>query len=156
MALVMNTLVKKKSTKVHGKHFTFQAGQIKHMSDEFGDFITQERAYEGFVGLDSRFDDPEFKGSEEGKQLLQEAVERGRTNRQQELDRIIYNEQVSLQQDLDIANIKLDATKFSARGSNALVNALEEKLTYQELGQDADKKRTDRIEELEKKLKELE
>lgn len=149
MALIMNATHKTITTKAIGNYFTFKPGQIKVMDEDIARFFATERGYMGFVSLDDRFEDPEFKESPEGKLAIAEARAKGVSARVTYLKQLIYNETTSLKQDLDRANIKADPRSFA---SDALVDYMEEVASYAKKEEDQVEKKVEKIKELEKKL----
>ena len=150
MALVYNASNIDQNVKVFGKHFSIPSGKIKMFQDEIGRFLVIERKDQGLVGLSDRFEDPDYKDTLEGRQELAKAKAEGVANRITHLKRLIYNETVSLQQDLDQANIKVNAKAFM---SDSMVDVMRELTTYQKADEDALEQRLKEIEKLEAKLK---
>lgn len=153
MAFIMNASAEEQTVKVRGNYFHFKPGQIKQFDDSFAHFMVTERAYLGLVDLPRQFEDLEFKGTEEGKKILAEKAKQGIDARVKHLRSVIYNNEVSLRQDLEKKNIKVDPKVYASDGEIA---AYEELIKYQSKDSDAAQKRVDRIKELEAKLKESE
>lgn len=148
--MIFNALDKEVSTKAFGNHFNFKPRQIKRMSGDIGQFLSREKGYMGLVELPMTFEDPEYKASEEGQALLEEKRKEGVSRRINHLKGIVNNLQVSLRQDLDIANIKADVNAFASSGE---INAMEELVSYQRAAEDQDKAKLEKVRQLERQLK---
>lgn len=147
--LVMNALDKEVHVQAFGNYFSFKAGQIKRLRREIGDFICRERKSMGLVGLPPEFEEPEYKVSEEGKAILEQKKLEGVRNRIQHLQWQVNNLK-SLQRDLEMKNMKVDPLTLATDGDIA---AMEELHLYQAKAQDGDKKRVEKLRDLERKLK---
>jgi hypothetical protein len=149
MGLVMNASCETQVFKVFGNVFTLKPGQIKMFQDNISQEIAISRRSFGLVQLPEEFTDPEFARSEEGKKLLLAKKAEGIQNRVQYLKTIVYNLQVSLKNDLDKANLKVDPRALASEGEIA---AMEELAKYQDNEEDEKHKKLERVKELEKKL----
>lgn len=146
MALVMNASAVTQTAQVHGSYFTFAPGQIKDMQDPKVDFLTSHKAYLGFVALPESMSDLEFRNTEEGKAILEQAKALGVANRIKHLDWLIANETKSLRNDMDKANLKSETSaEFNAP---ALQGALKEKKEYRAKKADALAQQVDEINKL--------
>ena len=152
MALVYNASVADQRVKVFGNYFEIPAGKIKNFTDNVAHFLVTDRKDRGLVSLPAEFEELEFKDSEQGRQILAEKKAEGVANRIEYLKRLIYNETVSLEQDLSKANIKVDPRVFM---SNQMMGVLQELTRYQDASADEQEEKVRQIKELEKKLKDL-
>jgi hypothetical protein len=149
MALIMNASAEEQSVKVFGNYFSLKPGQIKNFEDKIAHFMATDRTDRGLVSMPDEFMDPNYAQTEEGKAILAERKRVGIENRCNHLRRVIYNNEVSLRQDLERANIKADPKVFASAGEIA---AYEELVKYQAKQEDEDQKKVDKISELQKKL----
>ncbi len=149
MAMIMNASSEVQHTTVHGNHFTLKPGQIKNFQDSVGKFLAMERRYLGFVGLPEEFEEPAFQMTPEGKALIEAKRVEGVNNRCQYLRQLIFNNQVSMKQDLDKADMKVDPRIFASVGE---INAMEELAKYQAAKDDGDAEKIARIKALEAKI----
>lgn len=147
---IYNALSKEVVFKALGNHFTMKPGQIKRFNSDIGDFIAKEKGYLGLVALDERFDDPEFKASDEGKALLEERRIDGVNRRVAHLKMIADNLLISLKQDLEIKNMKVDPLALASPGEQS---AMEELVSMQRQGKDDEKKKLEQMRALERQLK---
>lgn len=152
MPLIMNATHEAQTIVAFGNHFKLAAGQIKMFNENISHFIATERRHQGVVALPEQFEDVEFRSSAEGQRLLAEYRQQGILARINHLKSIIYNNQVSLRQDLEKANIKADPRVFASEGEIA---AMEELVSYQTRQEDETAKKVDRIKELEKQIGKL-
>lgn len=117
MPLIMNTTNEEQHVTVFGKHFTFKPKQIKNMNESFAKYLATERLDQGIIGLDDRFEeDTEFKNTEEGKALLEQAEERGIKSYVDFHRSIVANNQISLRRDLEKAGIKAGPEVYASPG----------------------------------------
>ena len=152
MALIMNASADAVDFKVFGSHFTMKAGQIKTFQDHIARFIATNESTrnKGLVVLPDELEDLDVRQSSEGRALIEAKKKDGVNNRIAHLRQVIYNNQVSLRQDLEKSNLKADPRSFASEGEIA---AYEELVKYQSSKEDEDQKRIDRIKALESKLK---
>ncbi len=155
MALVLNASCKMQSVQVHGSWFEFAPGQIKSMNEDKVFFLSSTKAYQGFVSVSDRFEDPGYQNTPEGKAELAEAKQNGVNSRIAHLEWLKHNELKSLRGDMDKANIKADvASEMSTSSSKALVSALEELKEYRAKSNDDVQDTMKKVQELEKALAE--
>src|SRR5438128_2242204 len=109
MPLIMNASSQEQQVRVHGAWFTFKPKQIKEMHEDKVYFLTAQCGYLGFVTLPDSLSDLDYKQSAAGKAAIAEAESIGIQNRIQYLEMLKKNEIVSLQRDLDRANLKYDS-----------------------------------------------
>ena len=147
--LVMNASCEVQHFKVFGNHFTLKPGQIKNFTDDISKFIGYQLRDQGLIELPAEFEDPEFMNSEAGQKKLLEVKAEGDASRVRFLRSIVYNNQVSLRQDLEKANIKVDPRILASDGEIA---AMEELAKYSSRQEDENEKKLQRIKELEKKI----
>ena len=152
MGAVINASTKEVTVRAFGKYFTFKPKQIKLMEDKFSRFIAQNKGYLGFAELSEELaSDPEAQKTPEGKKQIQAALEQGIAARVKYLKSLIFNEEVSLQQDLDMKGIKASASAFNG-ASDCLENSYAELVGYQKQESDIAAERAKRVEELKKQL----
>lgn len=126
MALVLNADLEQVKVQAFGNWFTFAPGQIKHMEDKLAHFLVEKRDM-GFAFLpENYYDDVE---SEASKTAKAEAEKIGRAKVINHLKTIIYNLEVSLQKDLDIAGMKVSAKTLASQGE---INAYKKLAKYSE------------------------
>lgn len=150
MSLVMNASAEVQEFKVFGNHFTLKPGQIKNFQENIAHFIAIERRGWGLVVLPEEFEDLDFRQSLEGQKLLEEKRAEGVAARIGRLKEIIYNNQVSLRRDLEMANIKADPKIYASDGE---VSAYRELVKYQQKQEDAEQRKVDELKNLEKQVK---
>jgi hypothetical protein len=150
MAVVMNCLDEEQTAVVGGAHFTFKPRQIKHIYQEsIAGLLTSEKKEYGFVSLPEEILDKEFADSPAGKAILEAKRKEGVDAFCKKLRSQLYNLNVSLKQDLDKSNLKVDPRVFASEGD---IKAMELLAKYQSRKEDEDQKKVDRIKELEKVL----
>lgn len=149
MALVYNSLKDEVSVQAQGAWFTFKPEQIKEMNDVKAAFIGEKKAYTGLIAIPEEFTDLEYRNSEAGKEALEKFRKDGITARCNHLRFIVDNEKLSLQGDLDRANIKADSRAYM---SPAVVKAMEELARYKRADGEAEAAKVAYIKELEKEL----
>lgn len=153
MALIMNATNENVHILVHGNHFEFKPKQIKMFQEHVSRFIETERQDKGLVSLPAEFEEPEFKASEEGKKILAEKEEQGINNFCKALRQVIYNNQVSLRRDLEMANIKASPETYASDGE---MKAMELLVKYQRRDEDLAQVRKNKMDELKKQLEKSE
>jgi hypothetical protein len=153
MALVMNASNEIATFRVFGNHFTLKPGQIKSFQENIARFISINETTKnlGLVTLPDELEDLDMRQSPEGKAILEDKKKDGVNNRIAFLRQLVYNNQVSLRQDLEKANIKADPRVFASSGE---MGAYEELVKYQAKKEDEDQKKVARIKALEDQLKE--
>ena len=147
--LIMNCTNEEQSVKALGNWFTFKPGQIKSMNEDIAKFIGEMRKENGLMILPESCEDVEYRNSEEGKAELEKIKEEGVNHYVRALRALIYNNQVSLRQDLERADIKVDPAVFASEGE---LKAMELVAKYQKHKDDADQKKIDRVKELVKQV----
>jgi hypothetical protein len=150
MGLVYNASAEEQHIVVFGNHFTLKPKQIKNFEDRISNFIMTERRDFGLVTLPEEFMDPSFAQSEEGKAILKGKEEEGIAARVRHLRAVIYNNEVSLKQDLERANIKVDPKVYASSGE---VAAYRELAKYRKDKDDADLKKVEELKQLEAQIK---
>jgi len=146
MGMILNASCETQHTQVFGHHFTLKPGQIKNFQDSIAHFLAINRRNLGFVGLPEEFEDPSYADTESGREILAEKKADGVKARCDYLRGIIYNNQVSMKQDLDRANIKADPRAFASQGE---ITAMEELVKYQQAKDDAELRKIEKIKQLE-------
>lgn len=148
MPFILNASSREVSVRVHGSHFTFAPKQVKTIIDPSrAAFMTSNLSYEGLVELPETWEDLDFRSSEDGKKALKAAEAQGIKARIEHLEKLKRNELVSLQQDLDRANLKYDARLDM---SDEMFSQMEELAQYKSKKQDEQQKRLEKLKELEK------
>lgn len=150
MGLVFNASAEDQHFVVFGNHFTMKAKQIKNFEDRISNFIMTERRDFGLVTLPDEFSEPEFKTSEEGQRILSEKEKEGIDARVKHLRAVIYNNEVSLKQDLERANLKVDPKVYASSGE---VAAYKELAKYRRAQDDRDQAKVDELKQLEALIK---
>lgn len=145
MALLYNTTLEEQHVKALGNHFTFKPGQIKMFQDNVAHWIATMRREQGIVSLPAEFEDPEYKESEEGKKALATAKAEGIKNYLEFHRKIVYNNQKSLKQDLEMANLKVDPATLATDGE---LESMRLVAKYQALKSDDEQKKVDEVKEL--------
>lgn len=148
MPFVLNASSREVTVKVHGSHFTFAPKQVKAIIDPTkANFMSERQAIEGLVQLPEQWEELEYRESPEGKAAFKEAEAQGIKARIAYLEQLKRNEIVSLQRDLDVANLNYDSR---LEMSDKMMTQLEELSQYKIKDQDEQQKKLDRIKKLEK------
>lgn len=150
MPLIFNASAETQRFQVFGNHFELGSKKMKMFEERIARFIEMERRYLGLVSLPDDFMDPSFSNSEQGKQVLAEKEREGIDARVKHLRGVIYNNEVSLRQDLERANIKADPKVFASAGE---VAAYRELATYKKSQDDAEAAKVEEIKKLEAEIK---
>ena len=145
MAYIFNATNEKQSVKAQGNWFEFKPKQIKFFNTNVADFLAQERAENGLVSVSDAFEDPGHKATPEGKAELEAAEIKGIDNYIKFHRAIIANNQISLRQDLEKANLKMDPAVLASDGE---LRSMEIVAKYQTTQDDRDQKKVDRVKEL--------
>lgn len=147
MPIVYNPLPHKVRAQALGNWFEFPAGSTKSMNENIANFLCRDKAYLGFVSLsDIQVDAPT---SEEAKAEKEAAKKLGISNAINHNKKIVHNLEVSLQRDLDMANIKTSAKVFASDGE---LEAYKRLIEYSAVMEDEGQKRAEEIEKLKKDL----
>jgi hypothetical protein len=146
MPIVLNATNEEVSVKVAGNWFSFKPGTKKNMNESIARFIQIDRKDSGLCVLPLEFEeDADFEKSAEGKAILEQL--KADTIRQY-LDKykaVIYNNQVSLRQDLEQKNLKIDPAVMATEGE---INALKIVAKYKVLEKDADQVKLEEVKKL--------
>lgn len=153
MGFIYNPTTEPAHVIAFGNHFTMKPGQIKNFQDHISDFLASERGEFGLVSLPDAFEDPEYQKSEEGQAIMAAKKAEGIAARIRKLKEIVYNNQVSLKQDLEIRNLKVDPRTLASDGELA---AMVELAKYQDAESDEAQKKVEKIKALEKKIGKVE
>lgn len=146
MALIFNATNEVQSVKAVGNWYTFKPKEIKAFYNaNIADFIAQERREYGLVLVDGRLSDLDFRNSEEGKALLTEYEDRGIDQFIDALRARIANNQISLRQDLEKANLKMDPAILASTGE---IDAMRTVAKYQKNKEDREQQKIDEVKEL--------
>jgi hypothetical protein len=149
MALIFNATNETQTVKAMGNWVTFKPKQIKLMQENLASFLATERADYGLVAVPDAFEDPEYKDTPEGAAKLQAYEQQGIDAHVAHLRRIIYNNQVSLRQDLEKADMKVDPATLA---TDAELEAMKLVANYQKDKDDRAQKRADEVRELMKSV----
>jgi hypothetical protein len=145
MAWIMNATAEEQRVKAFGNYFTFKPKQIKVIDDNLAAFLNAERKYQGMVSLSEKFEDPQYRDSPEGKQEILTKEAEGLDAYISHLRALVYNNQVSLRQDLEKANLKVDPAALASEGE---LEAMKLLAKYQRNQEDARQKKVDMVKEL--------
>lgn len=148
MGIIYNPLERDVTVKAFGNYFTFKPKQLKLMEDKMARWLAEYRRDEGLVLVGHEFEDLEYRKTPEGLKALKVAEDQGLKNRVRKL-RMLKDNIASLQKDLDMKNLKIDARTMASSGEIA---ALEELASLQAKQKDEGQVKIDRIKELEKLL----
>lgn len=149
MAFVYNATEEEQSFKAAGNWFTFKPKQIKNMNDDIATFIALNRKEHGVVVLPQEFEDLDYKNSEEGKKVLEKMTAQGVDAYISGLRAIIANNQVSLRQDLEKANIKADPAAFASDGEIAAMRLVKK---YNDKKKDMEQEKINEVANLMKEI----
>lgn len=145
MALVYNATNEDQSIKIYGNWFNLKSGAIKSIDDKLAHGIATDKKEYGCVVLPETMEDLEFRATDEGKKILEEKKAEGLQNYLSHLRGIVANNQISLRQDLERANIKADPAVFASLGEE---KAMETLARYQRGKEDEAQIRAERLKEL--------
>lgn len=148
--LVMNATNEKVTVKAMGNWFEFKPKQIKNFTHNLGLFLITERSQNGLVHVPDAFEDPEYKATEEGRAQLSDLEKRGIEAFCKGLRQRIYNNQVSLRQDLERSNLKVDPAVLATDGELEAMRLLAK---YQDQKDDIEQKKIDEVKDLMKSIK---
>lgn len=146
---IFNALDKNVKFKALGNHFELKPRQIKRFNADMGNWIAKERGEYGLVAIDNRFEEHEFKVSEEGVALLEEARQEGVRKRAAHLKRVVDNLLISVRQDINMADMKLDPLSIATDGE---LEAMQELQGLQRQSNDREKIRLEKARALERSL----
>lgn len=149
---VMNATADEVNTKAFGNHFTFKPKQIKAMRPRLAAYLAEYKGYQGLVVLPAPLSDLDFRSTQEGKELLAQSEQEGIDKHLEHLRSLIYNNQVSLRNDLSQADIKADPAVFASKGE---LDAMRKVAMYAKQSEDSAQKRTDEVKELMKTIGEV-
>jgi len=147
LPFIINASSKEQQVKVQGDWFTFKSKQIKEMQEDKVRFLTSANAYLGFVEVDPRIEDLDFKNSKEGQAVIKKAEMDGVRARVAFLEDLKRNEIISLGRDLSRAGLDYDPR---IEMSDGMLKHLEELASYKAEKQDEAALKVERIKELEK------
>ena len=111
--LVMSTDIDPVNVQAFGNWFSFKPLQIKSMDPKLVDFLALDKRALGFVSLPDVVGDD--KDSPEAKEAIEKGIAEGRKNIIEDLERLRYNLEVSLQKDYDMAGIKTSAAQMEGK-----------------------------------------
>lgn len=148
----MNCLDEEQTVIVGGKHFHFKPKQIKQFyQDTFANFILREKSEYGFVEIPTinTTEDDNSGVASSDKDLIEAKRKEGIENYCSHLRKLVYNAQVSLQKDIDLAGLKIGYQAIASKGD---LKNMEKLVKYQSKREDVDQVNVDRIKQLEKQL----
>ena len=149
MPYVMNALDTKVSVKAFGNYYEFAPGVPKLIhNDNIAHFLVTERSKDGIVGIPEEVMEMDRKSPEFLAEIAK-ARKVGKTNRINEVKKVIANLEVSLRRDLEQANIKADPNTWASEGE---VKAYEELATLAKDASETEVSRADRIKALKEQL----
>lgn len=158
MPAIMNALDEAQTVTVGGNTFHFAPRQVKAFyNNDIASVITRIKGEFGFIELPAELEyiahlKPEQQKNgvaPEHKEILESKRKEGVEAYCRRLRGLIYNAQVSLRKDLEMANIKADPRTFASEGD---VKNMEQLVKYQTSKNDETQVRVDKLKELEKKL----
>lgn len=147
--VIFNATMEEVSVQAFGNWFTFKPKQIKIMTDNLGQFLIVQRAENGLVGLPPEFEDPEYKSTPAGQEILKAKEAEGIEKFLKKQTEIVNNNLQSLNNDLKMKNIETDSRAFMSDGE---MKALETLAKYRQAQQDENHKRIEKAAELQRKL----
>jgi hypothetical protein len=153
MPIVANATQENITVKIAGNYFTFKPGQERVIHNaSIARFIEMDLKDSGLVVLPELMTEDEevtpeeleqrkIDGAERKKQILEEGLDRYVAKHRE----IIYNNQVSLRRDLEMANIKADPAAFASKGE---LDAMRLVAKYQKRSEDAEQAKIDEVKKL--------
>ena len=153
MPIVANCTQETITVKVAGNYFTFKPGQERVIHQEaIARFIEMDLKASGLVVLPALMTDDEevtpeqleerkLAGADHKKELLEQGLDRYVARHRE----VIYNNQVSLRRDLDMANIKVDPAAHASKGE---LDAMRLVAKYQKRTEDAEQSKIDEVKKL--------
>lgn len=150
MPFVFNATNETQTIKAAGNWISFKPKQVKSIySEHVAHFICTERADKGLISVSDAFEDPQYALSAEGKAELAEKETAGINNFIRSLEGRIYNNQVSLRQDLERANFKIDPAVLASEGELEAMRLLAK---YRKVADESAQKRMDEVADLMKQV----
>lgn len=153
MSTVVNCTQEHITVKIAGNYFSFKPMQERVIHNEaIARFIEMDLKSSGLVVLPELMKEDEEISPEELDQRKLDGAARKAELMEQGLDRyvakhreVIYNNQVSLRRDLEIANIKADPAAFASQGE---LEAMRLVAKYQKRTEDAEQAKIDEVKRL--------
>ena len=146
MAIVWNPTQDHVEVKIVGKYFTFGPGKKKVMQDNIAHFISTDRKESGLTVLPPEFEeDADYEKTTAGQEIMERLKEDSITHLVNHHRRIIANNQVSLKQDLDKANLKIDPSALVSKGE---IESMRIVAKYQRAKQDTEQVKMDEVKKL--------
>lgn len=145
MGYIFNSTAEEQRVRAHGNWFVLKPKQIKQFQDNLSMFMVMERGDQGLVGLSEAFEDPAYRESPEGKVELAKAEEAGINSYTNALRQRVYNNQVSLRNDLAKADLKVDPAVLASPEDLEAMRLLAK---YQKSQDDAGQKRAEEVKKL--------
>lgn len=156
MSRIWNPTEERVETKIFGSFFTFAPGQFKNMSEHHANFIKSNRKETGLVVLTEQFDPMNeekyvegYDKTPEGKAILLEKKKEGIQNLLEFYEQIVYNNQVSLRNDLAHSDPHTDPVRLSAiHASKGELEAMRLVAKYQKMKLDDQGAKVKEVEKL--------
>ena len=153
MPYIFNATNETVNVQAQGNWFSFKPKQIKGIiNPNVAFFLATERADQGLVALPDEFEDLDYRNTPEAKAILKEKEEQGINNFIAALERRVYNNQVSLRQDLEKANQKIDPAALATAGELEAMRKLKE---YKSKANESSQKQMAEVAELMKDIGKL-
>lgn len=149
-AKIFNTTSEIQKVKAAGNHFEFKPKEVKFFyNTDIAAFIADERKHQGLVALPDEFLEHGYEKTPEGELRLAEFEQAGLDAYLGHLRTVIANNQVSLRQDLEKANLKIDPALLASKGE---LEAMRTVAKYQRQEEDRAQQKVDEVKELMKKV----
>lgn len=143
--IVLNCTAEEQQIKALGSWFKFAAGSKKVMRSDLARWIGDQKKDQGLICLPERFNDDEYFNSEEGKTEFLRFKKIGLDGYIAALTRRANNGLISLKNDLDKVNVKIDILRAITPGEAEAIKLLNK---YQTQEQDESAKNADELREL--------
>lgn len=161
MPIVKNVTQEDITVKIAGNYFNFKPGKARTMNKGLANWIEMDGKGLGLAVLPDVFQEGEeiadinaeevarrMAADKERNDLLEAAVLDQYIKRHRD---VIYNNQVSLRQDLERSNIKADPAAFASKGEMESMRLVAK---YQKRAEDAEQAKIDEVKKLMKNVKE--
>lgn len=146
MPIVLNATSEEVSVKIAGNWFSFRPNQKKVLTESIARFIEMDRKDSGLCVLPPQFEeDADFEKSPEGKEAIDKAKADAIKHYLDKYRAVIHNNQVSLRQDLEMKNLKVDPAVMATDGEVAAMKIVAK---YRALEKDADQAKLEEVKKL--------
>lgn len=142
---IFNATNEEQTFKAFGHHFTMKPKQIKGFRPKMALYISEYKADQGLVLMPSAWADVEYRATKEGKEIHAKKEEEGLGKYLGHLRSVIYNNQVSLRQDLERGNLKVDPAALASDGELYAMRIVSQ---YKRMEEDKAQKRIDEVKKL--------